>query len=123
RDRRPRDDDSERERGSDLEDLDEQAIASGVLEITGEGFGFLRHNNFAANGEDIYVSQTQIKRFSLKTGDTVSGQVRPPKDSEKYRSLLRVEQVNSVDPEVARNRPQFDELTPIYPNERLNLEI
>ena len=121
RDRRPRDDD--RERGSDLEDLDEQAIASGVLEITGEGFGFLRHNNFAANGEDIYVSQTQIKRFSLKTGDTVSGQVRPPKDSEKYRSLLRVEQVNSVDPEVARNRPQFDELTPIYPNERLNLEI
>ena len=118
-DRRHRDD---RQDHSDLEDLDEQIVAAGVLEITSEGFGFLRHNNYAANGEDIYVSQTQIKRFGLKTGDTVSGQVRPPKDSEKYRSLLRVEQVNGVDPEVARNRPQFDELTPIYPNERIILE-
>ena len=97
-------------------------LGHGVLEITSEGFGFLRHNNFAANGEDIYVSQTQIKRFALKTGDTVIGQIRPPKDSEKYYGLLRVEQVNGVDPEVARNRPQFDELVPIYPNERLVLE-
>ena len=112
-------------RGEDLERLDEgeeQTLGEGVLEITGEGFGFLRHNNFGANGEDIYVSQTQIKRFGLKTGDFVRGQVRPPKESEKYYGLLRVEQVNAVDPEVARNRPQFDELVPIYPNERLMLE-
>ncbi|MBC7804649.1 MAG: transcription termination factor Rho, partial [Akkermansiaceae bacterium] len=112
-------------RGEDLERLDEgdeQFIGQGVLEITGEGFGFLRHNNFSANGEDIYVSQTQIKRFGLKTGDNVMGQIRPPKESEKFFGLLRVEQVNGVDPEVARNRPQFDELVPIYPNDRLMLE-
>jgi transcription termination factor Rho len=112
-------------RGEDLERLDEgdeQFIGQGVLEITGEGFGFLRHNNFSANGEDIYVSQTQIKRFGLKTGDNVMGQIRPPKESEKFFGLLRVEQVNGVDPEVARNRPQFDELVPIYPNDRLILE-
>ncbi|MBC8135484.1 MAG: hypothetical protein H8F28_06310, partial [Fibrella sp.] len=92
-------------RGEDLERLDEgdeQFIGQGVLEITGEGFGFLRHNNFSANGEDIYVSQTQIKRFGLKTGDNVMGQIRPPKESEKFFGLLRVEQVNGVDPEVAR---------------------
>ena len=126
RDRRDRDrPDRERptERTSDFDtDGEEQVMGTGVLEITGEGFGFLRHNNFSANGEDIYVSQTQIKRFGLKTGDTVSGQIRPPKDAEKYYGLLRVEKVNSVDPDVARNRPQFDELTPIYPNERLILE-
>ncbi len=112
-------------RGEDLDRLDEgdeQFVGQGVLEITGEGFGFLRHNNFSANGEDIYVSQTQIKRFGLKTGDNVMGQIRPPKESEKFFGLLRVEQVNGVDPEVARNRPQFDELVPIYPNERLLLE-
>lgn len=111
----------DRQQGDDF-DSDEQILGSGVLEITSEGFGFLRHNNFAANGEDIYVSQTQIKRFGLKTGDTVTGQIRPPKDSEKYQSLLRVENVNGMDPEVARARPQFDELTPIYPNERIVLE-
>ena len=112
-------------RGEDLERLDDsesQVIGEGVLEITGEGFGFLRHNSSGANNEDVYVSQTQIKRFGLKTGDFVRGQVRPPKESEKYFGLLRVEQVNSVDPETARNRPQFDELVPIYPNERLMLE-
>ncbi|MBC8141373.1 MAG: transcription termination factor Rho [Armatimonadetes bacterium] len=110
-------------RGEDLERLDEgeaQTFGEGVLEITGEGFGFLRHNTNGA--EDVYVSQTQIKRFGLKTGDFVRGQVRPPKESEKYFGLLRVEQVNSVDPETARNRPQFDELVPIYPNDRLILE-
>ncbi len=110
-------------RGEDLDRLDddgEQTFGEGVLEITGEGFGFLRSST-AAN-DDIYVSQTQIKRFGLKTGDFVRGQVRPPKESEKYFGLLRVEQVNSVDPETARNRPQFDELVPIYPNERLMLE-
>ncbi|MEI6916014.1 MAG: transcription termination factor Rho, partial [Armatimonadota bacterium] len=72
--------------------------------------------------DDIYVSQSQIKRFALKTGDTVAGQVRPPKDTEKYYGLLRVEVVNGVDPETARQRKSFDDLTPIYPNERMVLE-
>jgi transcription termination factor Rho len=97
-------------------------FAQGVLEILPDGWGFLRRNNFSPNPEDIYVSQTQIKRFALKTGDLVAGQVRPPKDSEKYYGLLRVESVNSLDPEIARSRVNFDDLTPIYPNERIILE-
>lgn len=107
--------DSQTEKGGPL-------LAQGVLEILPDGWGFLRRHNFTANPEDIYVSQTQIKRFALKTGDLVAGQVRPPKDSEKYFSLLRVEQVNGMDPEAARQRINFDDLTPIYPNERLILE-
>lgn len=99
-----------------------QIVAQGVLEILSDGWGFLRRANFSPNAEDIYVSQTQIRRFALKTGDLIAGQVRPPKDSEKYFGLLRVEQVNGLDPEVARNRTNFDDLTPIYPNERIILE-
>lgn len=97
-------------------------FAKGILEILSEGWGFLRRSNFALHSEDIYVAQAQIKRFGLKTGDEVSGQIRPPKETEKYYGLLRVETVNGVDPEVARNRVSFDDLTPIYPNERLILE-
>src|SRR5205085_191256 len=97
-------------------------MAQGVLEILPDGWGFLRRSNFSPNSEDIYVSQTQIKRFVLKTGDMVSGQVRPPKDSEKFYGLLRVEQVNGLDPEIARGRTNFDDLTPIYPNDRIVLE-
>ena len=97
-------------------------IAKGVLEILPDGWGFLRRSNFSPHAEDIYVSQTQIKRFGLKTGDDVTGQVRPPKESEKYFGLLRVEAVNGVDPDVARNRANFDDLTPIYPLERIQLE-
>src|SRR5439155_19058564 len=96
--------------------------AQGVLEILPDGWGFLRRHNFSPNVEDIYVSQTQIKRFALKTGDLVMGQVRPPKDSEKFYGLLRVIQVNGLDPEIARNRVNFDDLTPIYPNDRIILE-
>jgi transcription termination factor Rho len=98
-------------------------FGQGVLEILPDGWGFLRRNrNFSPDPEDIYASQSQIKRFSLKTGDTVSGQVRPPKESEKYYGLLRVEMVNGTDPESSRRRVNFDDLTPIYPNERIVLE-
>lgn len=94
----------------------------GVLEILPDGWGFLRHSNFAPTANDVYVSQSQIKRFGLRTGDIVSGQVRPPKDTEKYYSLLRVQAVSNMDPEAARNRKHFDDLTPIYPNEQMILE-
>lgn len=98
-------------------------FGQGVLEILPDGWGFLRRNrSFSPDPEDIYASQSQIKRFGLKTGDTVSGQVRPPKESEKYYGLLRVEMVNGCDPEFARKRVNFDDLTPIYPNERIILE-
>jgi len=98
-------------------------FGQGVLEILPDGWGFMRRNrSMSPDPEDIYVSQSQIKRFGLKTGDTVSGQVRPPKESEKYYGLLRVEAVNGTDPEVARRRVNFDDLTPIYPNERIVLE-
>ena len=94
----------------------------GVLEILPDGWGFLRHSNFSPTSTDVYVSQSQIKRFGLKTGDIVSGQVRPPKDTEKYYSLLRVQAVSNQNPETARSRKNFDDLTPIYPNEQIILE-
>jgi transcription termination factor Rho len=101
---------------------DEELVGGGVLEILSDGMGFLRQDNLNANLNDIYVSQTQIKRFALKTGDTVQGYIRPPKESEKFFGLLRVSRVNGVDPETARGRPDFDQLTPIYPDERIVLE-
>jgi transcription termination factor Rho len=97
-------------------------FSHGTLEILADGWGFLRHVNYAPSANDIYVSQSQIKRFAMKTGDVVSGQVRPPKDSEKYYGLLRVEAVNGLDPEIVRGRVSFGDLTPIFPNERLVLE-
>ncbi len=97
-------------------------FTSGVLEVTDEGYGFLRRQNFRPSPNDIYVSQTQIRRFGLRTGDLITGQVRPPKDNEKYYSLLRVEAVNGIDPEQARHRPLFEELTPIFPNQLIKLE-
>ena len=113
----PRDDLSALEDGSE-----EPLFGEGVLEITSEGFGFLRRNNFAAGNDDIYVAQAQIKRFALKTGDMVLGNIRVPKDNEKFHGLLRVEKVNGLEPDVARVRPNFDELTPIFPEERIPLE-
>lgn len=97
-------------------------FSAGILEIMEDGFGFLRQDRFLPGPDDIYVSQSQIRRFGLRTGDRVSGQVRPPKENEKYFSLLRVEVVNGQDPEVARRRPHFDQLTPIFPRKMLNLE-
>jgi transcription termination factor Rho len=101
---------------------DGQIFGDGILEIIEDGFGFLRGQRFLPGPDDIYVSQSQIRRFGLRTGDRVSGQVRPPKDNEKFFSLLRVEAVNGIDPETARRRPSFDGLTPIFPLELLNLE-
>jgi transcription termination factor Rho len=101
-----------------------QMFAEGVLEIMPDGFGFLRSplNSYLSGPDDIYVSPSQIKRFYLKTGDTVSGQVRPPKDSERYFALLRVEMVNYEDPEECKKKVNFDDLTPLFPNQRFNLE-
>jgi len=97
-------------------------FGSGVLDIVEDGYGFLRQERFLPGPEDVYVSQSQIRKFGLRTGDFVSGQVRPPKESEKFFSLLRVEAINGVSPDEARNRPHFDSLTPIFPMELLQLE-
>jgi transcription termination factor Rho len=98
-------------------------FGKGVLEVLPDGYGFLRTNNYLPSTEDIYVSQTQIRRFGLCIGDLVSGQVRPPKEGERYFSLLRVEAINEQDPEKIKERTLFTNLTPIYPNEQLKLEI
>ncbi|NMB19295.1 MAG: transcription termination factor Rho [Firmicutes bacterium] len=95
---------------------------SGILEITSEGYGFLRVDNYTPSSDDVYVSPSQIRRFSMRTGDEILGQVRPPKDGERYFALLRVLAINLSDPELASKRPYFDDLTPIYPNQRLHLE-
>jgi transcription termination factor Rho len=97
-------------------------LAGGVLEIVEEGYGFLRGDGLRPGAGDVYVSQSQVRRFGLRTGDYVTGQVRPPKDSEKYYGLLRVEAINSIDPEIAKTRPHFGSLTPVFPNELINLE-
>jgi transcription termination factor Rho len=94
----------------------------GILDIVDEGFGFLRQDRFLPGSEDVYVSLSQIRRFGLRTGDRVCGQVRAPKESEKYYGLLRVEAVNGIDPETAKRRPQFDKLVPIYPIQQFVLE-
>ncbi len=97
-------------------------FGGGVLEIVQDGIGFLRSDHLLPGDEDVYVSQSQIRRFGLRTGDMVIGQVRPPKDTEKYYGLLRVEAVNGIDPESAKQRPDFDKLTPIFPNVQFKLE-
>ena len=99
-------------------------FSEGVLETLPDGFGFLRapDYNYLPGPDDIYVSPSQIRKFDLRTGDTVSGQVRPPKDGERYFALIKVEAVNFEHPDEARNKVFFDNLTPLYPNERLKLE-
>jgi len=96
----------------------------GVLEILPDGFGFLRapDSNYLPGPDDIYISPSQIRRFNLRTGDTISGQIRPPKDTERYFALLKVEQVNHEDPEISREKILFDNLTPLYPDKRVKLE-
>jgi transcription termination factor Rho len=97
-------------------------FAEGVLEVLPDGFGFLRVGGMTPSPDDIYVSPSQIRRFNMRKGDVVSGQVRPPKEGEKYFALLRVEAINSTDPEIAGQRMHFEDLTPLYPDERLRLE-
>ncbi len=97
-------------------------FSGGVLSVVDDGFGFLRGDRLVPGPNDVYVSQSQIRRFALRNGDYVTGQVRQPKDSEKYYGLLRVEAINGVDPETAKRRPNFEELTPIFPDNMLTLE-
>ncbi len=96
----------------------------GVLEVLPDGFGFLRspENNYLPSSSDVYVSPSQIRKLGLRTGDTIAGEVRPPKEGEKYHALLKVHAINWKPPEVAKNRPQFDQLTPLHPMERFRLE-
>ena len=101
----------------------ENVVASGILEVLPDGYGFLRTTNYLPSSDDIYISQTQIRRLSLTSGDLVAGQVRPPKEGERYFSLLHAETINNEDPASIKNRPLFSNLTPIYPEEQLKLEI
>jgi transcription termination factor Rho len=107
------------------ENTEQQGLifGGGTLEVVQDGIGFLRADKHMMPGpDDVYISQSQIRRFGLRTGDFVVGQVRPPKESEKYFGLLKVEAVNGLDPEEAKKRPKFEELTPIFPNQQLLLE-
>ena len=111
-----------------LKELAEQEVpitGDGVLEVLQDGFGFLRspESNYLPGPDDIYVSPSQVRRFGLRTGDTVEGTIRSPKDGERYFALLKVNKVNFDDPENVRHRINFDNLTPLYPDEKLDLEI
>ena len=108
-----------------LADNDQAIYGSGVLEVLQDGFGFLRspESNYLPGPDDIYVSPSQVRRFGLRTGDTVEGQIRSPKDGERYFALLKVNAINFDPPENARHRINFDNLTPLYPDERLKLEV
>ncbi len=108
-----------------LADEDIDIIGQGVVEVLQDGFGFLRSPdvNYLPGPDDIYVSPSQIRRFSLRTGDTVEGQIRSPKDGERYFALLKVNSINFEDPEAARHKVHFDNLTPLYPDERINMEV
>ncbi len=108
-----------------LAENDQPIYGGGVLEILQDGFGFLRspESNYLAGPDDIYVSPSQVRRFGLRTGDTVEGQIRSPKDGERYFALLKVSQINFDPPENSRHRINFDNLTPLYPNDRIKLEV
>ena len=108
-----------------LAEKNEQISASGVLEVLQDGFGFLRaiESNYLPGPDDIYVSPSQIRRFGLRTGDSVEGEIRAPKDAERYFALLKVNKINFDEPEKVRNKIAFDNLTPLYPNKRIKLEV
>lgn len=104
------------------ENIEERPVVEGILDLAEGGFGFLRFNNFLTSDKDVYVSPTQIRRFNLKTGDLIKGISRLPNQGERFGALLYVNEVNGIPPIEAKKRPQFEELTPIFPNERLTLE-
>lgn len=108
-----------------MAEKDEEIIGEGVIEVLQDGFGFLRspEANYLAGPDDIYVSPSQIKKFGLRTGDTVEGEVRAPKDNERYFALVKVKSLNFEEPERARHRVAFDNLTPLYPEQRLQMEM
>ncbi len=107
----------------DAPSKDGTLLKKGILDILPEGYGFLRVRGYLPSEEDVYISLSQIRRFGLKRGDEIEGWVRPPKDNERYYALLRIEKVNWKDPEEARNRVPFERLTPIFPQDRLRLEV
>ena len=98
------------------------AYATGILDVVDEGFGFMRRHGLMPTPDDVYVSSSQIRRFGLRIGDRVSGSVRAPREGEKYWGMIRVDRVNGVDPETAKRRPQFGDLTPVHPDVLINLE-
>ena len=108
-----------------LAEKNEQITATGVLEVLQDGFGFLRaiESNYLPGPDDIYVSPSQIRRFGLRTGDSVEGEIRGPKDAERYFALLKVNKINFDNPEQGKNKIAFDNLTPLYPDERIKLEV
>src|SRR5688500_16248485 len=108
-----------------LADNDIDIIGEGVVEVLQDGFGFLRSPdaNYLPGPDDIYVSPSQIRRFGLRTGDTVEGQIRSPKEGERYFALLKVNTINFEDPEAVRHKVNFDNLTPLYPEERFKMEV
>src|SRR6202041_3655620 len=108
-----------------LAENDQAIHGEGTLEILPDGFGFLRspESNYLPGPDDIYVSPSQVRRFGLRTGDTVEGQIRSPKDGERYFALLKVNQINFDEPDKLRHRINFDNLTPLYPDEKLKLEL
>jgi transcription termination factor Rho len=120
--RRQREERRQREVEMQKEELQTAPTATGLLDVLPEGYGFLRTSGYLPGQQDIYVSLSQVRRFMLRKGDTVTGKVRQPKDSEKYFALLQIDSVNGMDPEEAKQRPNFDKLTPLFPNERFRLE-
>jgi transcription termination factor Rho len=120
--RRQREERRQREVEIREEEIATAPTATGLLDILPEGYGFLRTSGYLPGPEDIYVSLSQVRRFMLRKGDRVKGKVRQPKDNEKYWALLQIEDVNGLDPETAKQRPQFDKLTPLFPHDRFRLE-
>ncbi|NLE21245.1 MAG: transcription termination factor Rho, partial [Actinobacteria bacterium] len=115
--------DKQRQGGGDQQRDDRPTIpCTGILDVLPDGFGFLRTSGFSQGDHDVYVSLSQIRRFGLRRGDEVAGQVREPKDNEKYNALLKIDTVNGIDPDTARKRPVFEQLTPLFPEQRLRLE-
>ncbi len=120
--RRQREERRQRELEMREEEIANAPTATGLLDILPEGYGFLRTSGYLPGSQDIYVSLSQVRRFMLRKGDTVTGKVRQPKDNEKYFALLQIESVNELDPEEAKRRPNFEKLTPLFPHERFRLE-